>query len=45
MSKVLFISGSNRKGNTQYILEKLYDSIECDKELVLLKDKEISYCK
>lgn len=35
MSKVMFISGSNRKGNTQYILEKLYNEIEKIKEKIL----------
>lgn len=27
MKKILLISGSNRKGNTQYILEKINENI------------------
>ena len=37
MSKVILISGSNRKGNTECILNKLNQGIE-DSELILLKN-------
>ncbi len=44
--KIIFISGSMRKGNTEHILKKIYESIENDsKELILLKDKNIKSCK
>jgi len=45
MNKIMFISGSNRNGNTQYILEKLYNEISNEKQLLLLKDKNIGFCK
>lgn len=44
MKKVILISGSNRKGNTEYILNRLNEQIK-DSELILLKDKNIEYCK
>lgn len=35
-----------RKGNTEHILSKIYESIDSDsKELILLKDKTIKLCK
>jgi len=44
--KVLFISGSPRKGNTHYVLSKIFDSIDTNyKELIFLKDKDIQFCK
>lgn len=44
--KILFISGSMRKGNTEHILLKIYESINSDsKELIFLKDKNIKFCK
>lgn len=44
--KILFISGSGRKGNTEHILTKIYESIDTDaKELILLKKKDIKFCK
>lgn len=44
MKKTLLISGSNRKGNTEYILNMLYKEIK-NSELILLKDRKIEYCK
>jgi len=44
MTKTLIISGSPRKGNTELILNKLYDSIETEKELILLRTKNIKRC-
>ena len=44
MPKVLLISGSNRKGNTEYILTKLNEIID-DSELILLRNKNIDNCK
>ncbi len=44
--KILFISGSPRKGNTEHILSKIYESIDSDsKELILLRNKNIKFCK
>lgn len=44
MSKVILISGSNRRGNTEWILNRLNEQIE-DSELILLKNNNIEYCK
>ena len=44
MSKVILISGSNRSGNTEWILNRLNEQIE-DSELILLKNQDIEYCK
>lgn len=44
MPKVLLISGSNRKGNTEYILTKLNEVID-DSELILLRNRNIDNCK
>lgn len=44
MIKYLFISGSPRKGNTDYILQKVFDSVKGEKELILLRDKQIKHC-
>ena len=44
MTKVLLISGSNRKGNTDYILNRLNKNI-VNSEVILLKNKNIEYCK
>lgn len=42
--KTLLISGSPRKGNTEFILNKIYKSIMGKKELVLLRNKNIKHC-
>ena len=44
MSKVLLISGSNRKGNTDYILNRLNEYID-NSDIILLKNRNIEYCK
>jgi len=44
MSKVLLISGSNRNGNTDYILNRIKNQMS-DSELILLKNQNIEYCK
>jgi multimeric flavodoxin WrbA len=44
MSKVLLISGSNRKGNTDFILNYLNKHID-NSNIILLKNKNIEYCK
>jgi len=44
--KVLFISGSPRNGNTNFVLSNIYNSIDTDyKELIFLKDKDVKFCK
>ncbi|HRZ34043.1 MAG TPA: flavodoxin family protein [Candidatus Moranbacteria bacterium] len=42
--KTLLISGSPRKGNTEFILNKIYKSIKGEKELILLRNKNIKHC-
>lgn len=44
MARVLFISGSNRKGNTEYLLSRLKKEIK-DSELLLLRKEKIEFCK
>ena len=44
MPKIVMISGSNRKGNTEYILNRLNKYIK-NSEIILLKDKNIEYCR
>ena len=44
--KILFISGSPRKGNSEFILTKIFDSIKTSsKELVLLRQLDIGRCQ
>lgn len=42
--KTLIISGSPRKGNTEFVLNKVYKSIQGEKELILLRNKNIKHC-
>jgi multimeric flavodoxin WrbA len=44
LDKYLLISGSPRKGNTDFVLSSIFDSIEGDKELILLRNKDIKHC-
>ncbi|MFA5080030.1 MAG: flavodoxin family protein [Candidatus Paceibacterota bacterium] len=44
MNNFLLISGSPRKGNTEFILNKIFDSIQGEKELILLREKNIKHC-
>ncbi len=44
MAKVVLISGSNRNGNTEYILKQITASLE-DSEILFLRKKKIEYCK
>lgn len=44
MAKIIMVSGSNRKGNTDYILNRLNKYVE-DSEIILLKNKNIEYCR
>lgn len=39
MKKILFISGSPRKGNTEFVLNKIYKAVKGKKELILLRNK------
>lgn len=43
--RILLICGSPRKGNTEYILNQIYNSLNCEKELILLRDYNIEHCK
>ena len=42
--KVLFISGSPRKGNTEYTIRKLYDSFSGSRDIICLREYRIDYC-
>ena len=42
--KVLAISGSPRKGNTDYILSKIYEKLDSEKELIFLRDLKLEHC-
>jgi len=42
--KVLLINGSPRKGNTEFVLQKIKDKLE-DSELLLLREKNIGHCE
>ena len=44
MTKYLLISGSPRKGNTDFVLSKLFENINDEKELIFLRDKKIKHC-
>jgi multimeric flavodoxin WrbA len=45
MTKYLFISGSPRKGNTEFALSKIYESLDAEKDLILLREKNIKHCQ
>jgi multimeric flavodoxin WrbA len=44
MKNILIISGSPRKGNTEYILNKIFEAVKGEKELILLRNKNIKHC-
>ena len=44
MKKILLISGSNRNGNTNYLLKQIEQKID-NTELILLSKCNIEYCK
>jgi multimeric flavodoxin WrbA len=44
MTKALIISGSPRKGNTEFILNEIFQSFDGEKELILLRNKNIKHC-
>jgi len=44
MKKILLISGSNRNGNTNYLLKQIEQRID-NTELILLSKCNIEYCK
>ncbi len=44
MANILLISGSPRKGNTDFILKKIFQSLGGDKEIIFLRNKEIRHC-
>jgi len=41
---ILIVSGSPRKGNTEFVLNKIFESLDTEKELVLLREKNIEHC-
>ncbi|MBU1132035.1 flavodoxin family protein [Patescibacteria group bacterium] len=44
MPKTLLISGSPRKGNSDFVLAEIFDRIDGEKEFLFLRDKEIKHC-
>ncbi len=44
MTKFLLISGSPREGNIDFILKRIFESINGEKELIFLRDKNIKHC-
>ncbi len=44
MLKYILISGSPRKGNTDYVLSNIYNSLKGDKELIFLRDIDLKRC-
>ena len=42
--KLLAICGSPRKGNTEFMLNTVLNEIKGDKELILLREKNIKHC-
>lgn len=44
MKSTVLISGSNRTGNTEYILNRINKALK-NSRLILLKDRKIDYCK
>lgn len=44
MPKIMLINGSNRIGNTNYLLKKINENID-DTELISLNNKKIEYCR
>ncbi len=45
MPKYLLISGSPRKGNTDFILSKIFENLHGEKELIFLRDLNINQCR
>lgn len=45
MTKFIFILGSPRKGNTDFILNSIASGVNADKEIILLRDYHIEPCK
>jgi multimeric flavodoxin WrbA len=44
--KCLLISGSPRKGNTEFILKRIFEGLDSgDKELILLREARIAHCQ
>lgn len=44
MKNILLISGSNRNGNTNYLLKKIQEKVN-NSEIILLNEYNIEYCK
>ncbi len=45
MTKYLLISGSPRKGNTDFALQRIHDSLAGEKDLLFLRNHDIQHCK
>jgi multimeric flavodoxin WrbA len=44
MTRFLLISGSPRKGNTEFVLHRIFESLDEEKDIVLLREKNILRC-
>ncbi len=44
MKNMLFISGSPREGNTDYVLRQVIEAMGGSSELILLRDMDIKHC-
>lgn len=44
MSKILLISWSPKKWDTDRVLSRIFENLEWDKEMILLREKDISRC-
>lgn len=44
MAKVLLLCGSPRQGNTEFVLKEIYNALDCEKNLILLREKNIKQC-
>ena len=44
MPKYILISGSPRKGNTDFVLSNIYNNLKGDKELILLRNIDLNHC-
>jgi multimeric flavodoxin WrbA len=45
MAKFLLISGSPRNGNTEFVLTEICNSIDSEKEIIFLREKNIQHCR
>ncbi len=44
MAKILLISGSPRKGNSDHIISRIFDKLAGEKDIIRLREEKISQC-